>query len=193
MNAHPQDLFAPQPLTVFDDAEGGMRYWPDVVDPATAAHWFDTLREHAHWKHERRPMYERIVQVPRLRAGYRLDALPAQLPLAQMLAVVQGRVPAPYTEVGLNFYRDGRDSVAMHHDKLHMLVPGQPIALLSLGGPRRMRIRAMHTRRTWSLELAPGSLLMMSHASQRTHEHGIPKVAGPVAPRMSVVLRARPP
>jgi alkylated DNA repair dioxygenase AlkB len=192
MNAHPQDLFAPQPLTVFDDAEGGMRYWPGVVDPATAARWFDTLREQVDWKHERRPMYERIVQVPRLRAGYRLDALPAQLPLAQMLAVVQGRVPAPYTEVGLNFYRDGRDSVAMHHDKLHMLVPGQPIALLSLGGPRRMRIRAMHTPRTWSLELAPGSLLMMSHASQRTHEHGIPKVAGPVAPRMSVVLRARP-
>jgi len=193
MNAHPHDLFAPQPLTVFDDAEGGMRYWPGVVDPATAARWFDTLRAHAHWKHERRPMYERIVQVPRLRAGYRLDALPAQLPLAQMLAVVQGRVPAPYTEVGLNFYRDGRDSVAMHHDKLHMLVPGQPIALLSLGGPRRMRIRAMHTPRTWSLELAPGSLLMMSHASQRTHEHGIPKTAGAVAPRMSVVLRARPP
>ncbi|MBP3973248.1 alpha-ketoglutarate-dependent dioxygenase AlkB [Pseudoxanthomonas spadix] len=192
MNAHPQDLFAPQPLTVFDDAEGGMRYWPGVVDPATAARWFDTLREQVDWKHERRPMYERIVQVPRLRAGYRLDALPAQLPLAQMLAVVQGRVPAPYTEVGLNFYRDGRDSVAMHHDKLHMLVPGQPIALLSLGGPRRMRIRAMHTPRTWSLELAPGSLLMMSHASQRTHQHGIPKVAGPVAPRMSVVLRARP-
>jgi len=192
MNAHPQDLFAPQPLTVFDDAEGGMRYWPGVVDPATAARWFDTLREQVDWKHERRPMYERIVQVPRLRAGYRLDALPAQLPLAQMLAVVQGRVPAPYTEVGLNFYRDGRDSVAMHHDKLHMLVPGQPIALLSLGGPRRMRIRAMHTPRTWSLELAPGSLLMMSHASQRTHEHGIPKTAGPVAPRMSVVLRARP-
>lgn len=192
MNAHPHDLFAPQPLTVFDDVEGGMRYWPEVVDPATAARWFDTLREQVDWKHERRPMYERIVQVPRLRAGYRLDALPAQLPLAQMLAVVQGRVPAPYTEVGLNFYRDGRDSVAMHHDKLHMLVPGQPIALLSLGGPRRMRIRAMHTPRTWSLELAPGSLLMMSHASQRTHEHGIPKVAGPVAPRMSVVLRARP-
>ncbi|SEL85177.1 Alkylated DNA repair dioxygenase AlkB [Pseudoxanthomonas sp. GM95] len=187
------DLFAPTPITVFDDAEGGMRYWPDVVDPATASRWFDTLRDHADWKHERRPMYDRIVDVPRLRAHYALDELPTSLPLSEMLAVVQGRVPAPYTGVGLNFYRDGRDSVAMHHDKLHMLQPGQPIALLSLGGTRRMHIRAMHgTRRIWTLDLAPGSLLVMSHASQLTHEHGIPKTTRPVSPRVSVVFRARP-
>jgi alkylated DNA repair dioxygenase AlkB len=43
------------------------------------------------------------------------------------------------------------------------------------------------------VELAPGSLLAMSHASQLTHEHGIPKTAKPVAPRMSVVFRVRPP
>jgi alkylated DNA repair dioxygenase AlkB len=186
------ELFAPQPLTVFDDAEGGMRYWPEVIDAATAQAWFQALREHADWKHEQRPMYDRIVEVPRLRASYRLDALPARLPLAALLAVVQSRVPAPYTGVGLNFYRDGHDSVAMHHDKLHMLVPGQPIALLSLGATRRMRIRDMRSRKAWSLDLAPGSLLVMSHASQTTHEHGIPKTAGPAAPRMSVVLRARP-
>lgn len=187
------DLFAPAPITVFDDAEGGMRYWPDVVDPDTATRWFEALRDHAHWQHERRPMYDRIVDVPRLRAGYRLDELPAQLPLAEMLSLVQGRVPAPYTGVGMNFYRDGRDSVAMHHDKLHTLQPGQPIALLSLGGTRRMHIRARNgIRRTCALDLAPGSLLVMSHASQMTHEHGIPKTRQAVAPRMSVVFRARP-
>ena len=48
------------------------------------------------------------------------------------------------------------------------------------------------TRRTFALDLAPGSLLVMSHASQLTHEHGIPKTDAAVAPRMSVVFRARP-
>jgi alkylated DNA repair dioxygenase AlkB len=187
------DLFAPTALTVFDDAEGGIRYWPDVIDAALVAQWFDALVDGVDWMHQRRPMYDRIVDVPRLQAHYRLDALPPQLPLAQTLACVQGRVPAPYSSAGLNLYRDGRDSVAMHHDKLHTLLPGQPIALLSLGSTRCMHIRPKTgARRIHALELRPGSLLVMSHASQLTHEHGIPKTARPAAPRMSVVFRARP-
>ena len=80
----------------------------------------------------------------------------------------------------------------MHNDKLHMLVPGQPIALVSLGAPRRMNIRAKAGGRALGIDLEPGSLLVMSHASQVTHEHGIPKTTKPVPPRMSVVFRARP-
>jgi len=101
-------------------------------------------------------------------------------------------VPAAYTDVGMNLYRDGRDSVAMHNDKLHSLVPGEPIALISLGDTRRMNLRAKEGGRAFGVDLAPGSLLVMSHASQLTHEHGIPKTARPVGARMSVVFRARP-
>jgi alkylated DNA repair dioxygenase AlkB len=186
------DLFAPAALTVVEDAEGGIRYLPDVIDAALAAQWFDALVERVDWVHQRRPMYDRVVEVPRLQAHYPLDALPPQLPLATMLACVQGRVPAPYTSAGLNLYRDGRDSVAMHHDTLHTLQPGQPIALLSLGSPRSMHIRTKTgARKIHALELRPGSLLVMSYASQLTHEHGIPKTARAAAPRMSVVFRAR--
>src|SRR3546814_13723438 len=89
-------------------------------------------------------MYDREVDVPRLTASYWFDDLPpdSSLPLADMLSRIHALAPAPYSAVGMNLYRDGRDSVAMHHDKLRMLVPGQPLALVSLGHPRRMRIRA---------------------------------------------------
>ncbi len=188
------DLFPTdqEPRVLVDDAEGGIRYWPQAVDAATAQAWFEALRAHAHWEAQQRPMYDRVVAVPRLLASYRLDAVPAGLPLHEMLACVQARVPAPYNTAGLNLYRDGRDSVAMHHDKLHTLVPGQPIALLSLGAPRRMNIRAKSGGRAFGLELAPGSLLSMSHASQLTHEHGIPKSARVAGERISVVFRVRP-
>lgn len=193
MSALFDDLFAPTALTVVDDAEGGIRYWPGVIDPALAASWFDALVQGVDWMRQRRPMYDRIVDVPRLQAYYALDALPAQLPLGAMLARVQELTPAPYNSVGLNLYRDGRDSVAMHGDKQHMLRPHQPIALISLGSTRRMQIRARDgARKSVALDLAPGSLLVMSHASQTTHEHGIPKTARPAAPRMSVVFRVRP-
>ena len=192
------DLFAPacdarHPRVLVHDAQGGIRYWPDVIDAATAQDWFDALREHARWESMRRPMYERVVDVPRLLAGYRTEAFPSGLPLRAMLERVQVVAPAPYTSAGLNLYRDGNDSVAMHGDKLHSLAEGHPITLLSLGAARRMLIRAVAGQReTIAIELMPGSLLSMSHASQTTHEHGIPKTKRSVGPRMSVVFRVRP-
>lgn len=186
------DLFAPTMLQLVEDAEGGICYWPRFVDAATARKWFDCLRAHVAWSSMQRPMYDRIVDVPRLIAGYALDALPDALPLADMLARVQAIVPAPYTHAGMNFYRDGRDSVAMHHDKLRSLAVAQPIALVSLGSTRRMLIRAIGGRReTITIDLEPGSLLRMSHASQRTHEHGIPKTRREQPARISVAFRVR--
>ncbi|KRG42383.1 DNA-3-methyladenine glycosylase [Stenotrophomonas panacihumi] len=187
------DLFDSAPYrTVVADAEGGVRYWPQWVGQAQAEDWFAALRDGIEWQTLQRPMYERIVDVPRLLAHFELAALPAGSPLARMWAQVNATVPGAYTHAGLNLYRDGRDSVAMHNDKLHSLVPGEPIALVSLGDTRRMNLRAKDGGRACGLDLAPGSLLAMSHASQLTHEHGIPKTARPVGPRMSVVFRARP-
>lgn len=121
----PMDLFPPDttPQRLIDDAEGGVRYWPAVVDPPTAEAWFTALRDGVRWQSQQRPMYERVVDVPRLLAACRVDALPEHLPLAAMLAQVQMRAPAAYTGVGLNLYRDGQDSVAMHGDTLRTLAP----------------------------------------------------------------------
>lgn len=187
-----EDLFAPSMMQLVDDAEGGICYWPRFVGADTAEAWFECLRTKAAWSLMRRPMYDRIVDVPRLLASYALDALPDGLPLADMLARVRAFAPAPYTHAGMNLYRDGRDSVAMHHDKLPSLAEGRPITLVSLGSPRRMLIRAMGGRReTLAIDLAPGSLLRMSHASQLTHEHGIPKARREQPARISAVFRVR--
>lgn len=186
------DLFAPAMVQLVDDAEGGVRYWPGFLDPDTAGAWFETLHAHAAWTHLQRPMYDRIVDVPRLLASYGVDALPDALPLAQMLARVQAFAPAPYSRIGMNLYRDGHDSVAMHSDKLHTLRAHHPITLVSLGSPRRMLIRAKQgARETVAVDLAPGSLLSMSHASQMTHEHGIPKTRREQGARISAVFRVR--
>lgn len=189
------DLFSPAnaPLLLVEDAEGGIRYWPGAVDADRAQDWFEILRGGAAWQAQRRPMYDRVVDVPRLLASYRIEEWPSKLPLQEMLATVQTHAPAPYNAVGLNLYRDGHDSVAMHNDKLHTILPAFPIALISLGNARRMNIRAKNgASRTIGIDLEPGSLLVMSHASQLTYEHGIPKTAKAVGPRMSAVFRVRP-
>lgn len=186
------DLFAPPMVQLVDDAEGGVCYWPRFIDPDTAQAWFGILHTRAAWTHMQRPMYDRIVDVPRLLASYDIAALPIDLPLADMLTRVQTQAPAPYTHVGMNLYRDGRDSVAMHSDKLHTLTAGHPITLISLGTGRRMLIRTKAGNHdSLTIDLAPGSLLRMSYASQLTHEHGIPKTRREQGPRISVVFRVR--
>ena len=138
-------------------------------------------------------MYDRDVDVPRLVAAYRLrDAgVPAELQEAARRA--NAASGAPFTDVGLNLYRDGRDSVAPHNDHLYEIVAGFPIALLSLGATRRMTIRSKaRPRRVLDLDLEHGSLLLMSYETQKQYDHGIPKQPAAVGARISLAFRVRP-
>ncbi len=178
-----------------DDARGRIVYRPAFVPAETAGTWLAELRESVPWKTERRRMYDRDVDVPRLQAHFSLVADEGALPPALRLAA--GRVTAAtgvaFNSVGLNFYRDGRDSVAPHNDHLDEIVEGCPIALLSLGDTRRMTIRAKAPpRRVLHVDLAAGSLLLMSYETQLHYTHGIPKTNERVGPRVSLAFRVRP-
>ncbi len=186
-------LFAQEAVTLVSDAEGGIVYHPGVVTEAQAQAWYAALRPQVPWRSEDRPMYDRIVAVPRLMASVTLNDPTRPPEMDAALAAVQSVAPAPYTRVGLNLYRDGRDSVALHSDRLHDLAPRQPISILSLGAPRDMLIKPKAGGPAQRVRLEPGSVLVMSHACQRTHEHGIPKSAEPLGPRMSLAFRVRCP
>jgi alkylated DNA repair dioxygenase AlkB len=166
---------------------------PAFVEAPTATKWFETLRFSVAWKSERRWMYDREVEVPRLVASYRLSdpALPDVLEQAARRAT--DFTGEPFNSVGLNLYRDGHDSVAPHNDHLYEIVRGHSIALLSLGGARRMTIRSKSKpRRAFDLDLENGSLLLMSYETQVNYDHGVPKSKAPVQARISVALRVRP-
>lgn len=189
---HQHSLFDTDPQQPIRDAEGGVRYLPGVFDREWSARLFAILFEQAAWTSQQRMMYERLVDVPRRMALYRLD----RDTLPEMLGATAERIgellQTPFNSVGLNLYRDGRDSVALHNDKLHNLAPGRPIAVLSLGATRRMTVRAKRPpHATWQLELEAGSLVVMSHASQQHYDHGIPKAPGVVDPRISLAFRVR--
>jgi alkylated DNA repair dioxygenase AlkB len=172
-------------------------YTPGFVDANVAQAWFAELREAVDWKTQRRQMYDREVDVPRLTGHYHLPPTerPEAIPPAILAAAehVISRTSVPFNSVGLNFYRDGRDSVAPHNDHLDVLVPGFPIALLSLGSTRRMAIRARKPeKRALDIDLEPASVLMMSYETQLHYTHGIPKTKDPVGERISLAFRVKP-
>ena len=189
-------LFASASETVLvDDERGRIAYTPDVVPADVARAWFAELCECVPWKAQRRRMYDRDVDVPRLQAHFRLAPEEGRVPDA--IRAAAGKVLAvtgvPFNSVGLNFYRDGRDSVAPHGDHLDEIISGFPIALLSLGATRRMTIRAKEPpRRVLHVDLMAGSVLVMSYETQLHYTHGIPKTKEPVGPRISLAFRVKP-
>ena len=187
-------LFAKARETVLvDDQRGRVVYTADVVPAEVARAWFDELRESVDWQAQRRRMYDRDVDVPRLQAHFRLAEDPAPAAIRAAAGRVLAATGVTFTSVGLNFYRDGRDSVAPHNDHLDEIVSGFPIALLSLGATRRMTIRSKAApKRVLHADLAAGSLLLMSYETQLHYTHGIPKTREPVGPRISLAFRVRP-
>jgi alkylated DNA repair dioxygenase AlkB len=177
------------PLTIADDDSGRIVYYPSVATRQDADRWFALLREEMEWRRERRPMYDRVVDVPRLVAHYGIgEALPP--PIAAAKRLVEELLDERFNAVGLNLYRDGLDSVAMHNDHTEGLEHHSPIAILSLGATRVFRVQTKEQpRRTASVALEPGSVLLMAGASQDCWEHGVPKTRAPVGERISLAFR----
>jgi alkylated DNA repair dioxygenase AlkB len=190
-------LFAAGPgdTLLANDARGRIAHIPGLVPADVAGAWFAELRETVAWQAQRRRMYDREVDVPRLTAHFRLEpgADPVPGAIRAAASVVAAATGVPFNSVGLNFYRDGRDSVAPHNDHLDEILPGFPIALVSLGATRRMTIRAKEPpRRVLHVDLAAGSLLVMGYETQLYYTHGIPKTGERVGPRISLAFRVKP-
>jgi alkylated DNA repair dioxygenase AlkB len=187
-------LFDSSDRVLVDDERGRVAYASGFVDAATAQAWFVELRTTVNWRSERRVMYDREVDVPRLIGHYRLDPPPGSTPAAivDAAARVADRLDVRFNSVGLNLYRDGRDSVAPHNDHLTELRKGFPIALVSLGATRRMTIRAKESpRRVLHVDLEPGSLLVMDYTTQIHYTHAVPKTSDDVGERISLAFRVK--
>jgi len=187
-------LFDSSERMLADDERGRIAYTPHFVDAGTAEAWFTELRAAVKWRAERRLMYDREVDVPRLMGSFRLDERLASTPSAILAAAerVVHALGVPFNSVGLNLYRDGRDSVAPHNDHLDEICKGFLIALVSLGAARRMTIRAKTPPRTAvHVDLEPGSLLVMDYETQLHYTHGVPKTTEPVGERISLAFRVK--
>jgi alkylated DNA repair dioxygenase AlkB len=186
-------LFSQGPLVLLDDTSGRIVYEENVIPAEQAAQWHALLLDSPIWRQQRRVMYERELDVPRLTAHFAADDADLPEPLGKALEQVRAITGEQFNSIGLNLYRDEHDSVAMHNDRLGDLHEGHPIALISLGETRRMHIRnKKHVpARRLDLDLAAGSLLLMSWETQLHYDHGIPKQPHPLGPRISLAFRTR--
>jgi alkylated DNA repair dioxygenase AlkB len=142
------------------------------------------------WEQRTRRMYDRRVEEPRLTAPWTVDSgLPLEpATLEEIRAVLSDRYRREFDSVGFNLYRDGRDSVAWHADRIPEEIEEPIVALVSLGEPRKFLLRRRGGGASRAFLLGHGDLLVTGGQTQRTWEHGVPKVSR-AGPRISLAYR----
>ncbi|MBC9730302.1 alpha-ketoglutarate-dependent dioxygenase AlkB [Streptomyces sp. TRM68367] len=156
---------------------------------------FEQLVAEVPWRAERRKMYDHVVDVPRLLSFYDADDLLPHPVLTEARAALSAHyaeeLGEPFTTAGLCYYRDGRDSVAWHGDRIGRGAREDTmVAILSVGAPRDLLLRPVRGGgETVRRPLGHGDLIVMGGSCQRTWEHCVPKTARAVGPRISVQFR----
>lgn len=148
---------------------------------------FAVLSAGTRWQEQRRRMYERVVDVPRLVAQMPDDG-PGHPVIGSMAEALSDRYGRDLTRVSLALYRGGRDSVAWHGDRLGRHTGSAVVAIVSVGSPRRFLLRPAAGGPSLAYDLGWGDLLVMGGTCQRTWEHAVPKVSW-AEPRISIQFR----
>jgi alkylated DNA repair dioxygenase AlkB len=179
------------------DADGR---WTRVELDATA--WVDVAREwlvgadavavrlieSVPWRQGRRRMWDRVLDDPRLSHWGRREDPPLDPALTEVHHALERRYHRRLQGPALNYYRDGRDSVAWHADRELRELDDTLIAVVTLGTRRPFLLRPRGGGP--SIDLAPGSgdVLVMGGSAQRGWEHAVPKTAR-TGPRVSASFR----
>ena len=167
--------------------------WLDLLVGWLAGHEavLEALWTGTAWQSLRRRMYDRVVDVPRLVATLPEDG-PGHPVIPEMVAALSAHYGRPLPSVSLAAYRDGRDSVAFHGDRLGGQVDDAIVAIVSLGAPRRFLLRPAGGGPSHAFTPGPGDLIVMGGRCQRTWEHAVPKAAR-AGLRISIQFRSAAP
>jgi alkylated DNA repair dioxygenase AlkB len=154
---------------------------------------FEDLVGDVDWRADRREMYDRIVEVPRLVSWFgENDRLPhpALDESLRRLNEHYAHDGERFATAGLCFYRTGDDSVAWHGDRIGRSVQRDTrVAILSVGAERVLSVRPVGGGEISRFPVGHGDLIVMGGSCQRTYEHAILKSAKAVGPRISVQFR----
>jgi alkylated DNA repair dioxygenase AlkB len=151
---------------------------------------FDEILGSRNWEQRSRRMYDKRVQEPRLTAPWNLESGEPLYPtvLEEIRVVLSARYGREFDSVGFNLYRDGRDSVAWHADRIKKEIDDPIVALVSVGEPRKFLLRPKGGGQSRAFLLGRGDLLVTGGKTQRAWEHSVPKVAK-AGPRISLAYR----
>jgi alkylated DNA repair dioxygenase AlkB len=170
------------------DATSWVDHVPGWIEGADRL--FEDILDGREWEQRSRRMYDHEVQEPRLTSGWTKGSGEPLEPavLEDVRRSLSERYGREFDSVGFNLYRDGRDSVAWHGDRIPEEIQGPVVCLVSLGEPRKFLLRPKGGGKSRAFMLGRGDLLVTGGETQRAWDHSVPKVAE-AGPRISLGYR----
>lgn len=162
--------------------------WVEVVPGwlSGSQELFEQLLRGVPWRQHHRQLFRQSFLEPRLTAEYcDLRDVP-HAPLIQAADVLSAHYGTRYDSLWLNLYRNGRDSTGWHRDRFSCRRPECIVPVLSLGATRRFLVKPRPGGASVGFSPRSGDLVVMGGRSQQDWLHGVPKIAGPAGPRISV-------
>ncbi|MDN3648305.1 alpha-ketoglutarate-dependent dioxygenase AlkB [Reinekea marina] len=189
-----------KPITIIDDGLSRVQVYSDWLNNADAC--FEKLQQEVEWQHRKIILFGKEHSIPRQESwvgeqgvgyqysGHRYIAAGWPECLANVPAQIEKAFGWKANSALLNFYTDGQNSMGWHSDDEPELGHNPTIMILSVGEPRTFQMRhKKEKQQKHAIELAHGSLLIMSKETQHHWQHAIPKRAKIKQPRISCTFR----
>ena len=149
---------------------------------------FDRLVAGVRWQETTQHLYDRNVVTPRLVAA--IEDLATQEPfLDDVAAALSRRYEVEFDRITFALYRDGRDSVAWHRDRILRNRERGLVATVSVGEPRAFMLRPRGGGQSRRYQLGWGDLMVMGGTTQVGWEHTVPKARHVSGPRIAIMFR----
>lgn len=195
-------LFGVQNNTTIALKDAKISYDEHFLSHNEASTYFDVLRKETDWQQDRIKVFGKEYDQPRLTALFANNKNPYTYsnitmhptPFSPVLLEIKSKIEKTlnqtFTTCLLNLYRNGQDSNGWHADNEKELGKNPVIASVSLGAERlfHMKHRTDKTQKL-RLNLAHGSLLVMSGSTQHHWLHQIPKTKKNVGERINLTFR----
>jgi alkylated DNA repair dioxygenase AlkB len=195
------DFFPADPGTNLLPHDGLVHYHPSFIPSSETDRYLRELTDEIPWKHDEVTMFGKTIITARKVAwfgnpgldyaysGKTKSPLPWSELLLELKMMTEEKTGHLFNSCLLNLYHDGSEGMSWHRDNESSIVRDSPITCLSFGAERRFHFKHVTTKERITLELAPGSLLLMAGETQTHWLHALPKTTRVSEPRISLTFR----
>ncbi len=195
------DLFNNNPVSNILPSDGEANYYGKILNYEDAQYYFDQLTEKIKWENDKAIIFGKLIITKRKVAWYgdkpfeytysktTKSALPWTKELRALKGIIEKKTGEKFNSCLLNLYHSGEEGMAWHSDGEKDLKKNGAIASLSLGAERKFAFKHKATKKTVSVFLEKGSLLVMKGSTQTNWLHRLPPSKKVKIPRINLTFR----
>ncbi|HET6590847.1 MAG TPA: alpha-ketoglutarate-dependent dioxygenase AlkB [Candidatus Nitrosocosmicus sp.] len=181
--------------------DGEANYYGKIMTASEANTYYDLLLKNINWKNDEAFYHGKHIVTKRKVAWYgdqgflytysntTKQALPWTEELIDLKIKIELITNSTFNSCLLNLYHDGNEGMTWHSDDERSLGKNTVIASVSFGAERKFSFKHKSTKKTISLLLENGSLLLMKGNTQSNWLHSLPLSSKINHPRINLTFR----